>query len=347
MFYDTRSPSLGCGFAGAAPGTTTVQLMSGGLARTYILHIPPGYGGTPSPGKPTPLVLNIHGLLSSAAQQESWSGMDSVADSENFIVAYPNGAGSPVSWNAGDCCEFVDTSRNDVAFLSALIDDVGRKACIALDRVYATGMSNGGFMSHDLACNLSDRIAAIGPVSGVLGVPPADCMPGRPIPVMEFHGTADPLVPYDGGSPALSLWSIVYPGESPPVFRSVAETITFWRTQDSCSGAPQQTYSSGDATCETYGGCQGGAVVTLCTIAGGGHTWPGGNPGALPSIASVVVGTMSSSINASAQLWSFFKNYKLPAGFDGGVTVPPPYLEGDSAPPDTGAAGVAPDATTE
>jgi polyhydroxybutyrate depolymerase len=142
---------------------------------------------------------------------------------------------------------------------------------------------------------------------------------------MEFHGTADPLVQYDGGAPSPALWSLLYPNAAPPVFRSVADTIAFWRTKDGCSDTPQQTYSNGDATCETYSGCQEGATVTLCTIAGGGHTWPGGSSAALPSFATSIVGPMSTSIDASSQLWQFFKGYKLPAGFDGGVTVKPPY----------------------
>jgi polyhydroxybutyrate depolymerase len=306
------------------------------MARSYVLHVPPGYSG-----KATPLVINIHGFLSSASQQEAWSAMDSTADHENFIVAYPNGVGSPPGWNAGTCCAFSDSSRDDVAFISAVIDDVAGQTCVALDRVYATGMSNGGFMSHNLACNLSDRIAAIGPVSGVIGVPPADCSPGRAMPIMEFHGTADPLVPYDGGAPSATLWSFVYPNQPPPTFESVGDTIAFWTAKDGCSGPPQQTFSNGDTTCETYGGCQDNAVVTLCTIANGGHTWPGGSTSALPSIAGTIVGKMTTSINASNELWNFFKTYKLPAGFDGGVTSPPPYALSD------GGAPVSSDAATE
>ena len=322
LTYDTNAPSSACGSSSAAPGTKTVQVMSGGLSRSYILHIPPGYDG-----KPAPLVINMHGFLSSASQQEAWSAMDTVADSENFVVVYPNGAGMPSSWNAGSCCEYNDPSRDDVAFITTVIDDVAQSTCIALDRVYATGMSNGGFMSQNLGCNLSDRIAAIGPVSGVLGVAPEDCMPGRAIPVMEFHGTADPLVPYDGGAASAELWSFVYPNTPPPEFASVADTISFWRTQDGCGATPQQTYSNGNATCETYSGCQGGAVVTLCTIAGGGHTWPGGSTTALPAVATAITGPMTQSINASSQLWEFFKGYKLPSGFAGGVTATPPYLD--------------------
>jgi polyhydroxybutyrate depolymerase len=331
--------SPGCATTPPDAGSKTVTLMSGGLARSYILHVPTGYAG-----QPTPLVINMHGFLSDASQQESWSAMDTVADSEGFLVAYPNGAGSPSSWNAGACCEFTDTSRDDVAFVSAVIDDVAQSHCVELDRVYATGMSNGGFMSQNLACNLSDRIAAIGPVAGVIGIAPVDCTPARPIPVMEFHGTADPLVPYDGGSPSASLWSLLYPDAPPPTFESVAYTVDFWRNLDGCGPTPTQTFSNGDATCESYTGCQGGVAVTLCTIAGGGHTWPGGNPNALPSEAALFTGPMSTSINASSQLWNFFKAYTLPSGFDAGVTATPPYTLPplpEAGPSDAGAAPAA------
>jgi polyhydroxybutyrate depolymerase len=327
--YGTNAPSSGCGASTIKPGTKTIVFADaggggadGGSPRQYILHVPPGYTGDPMP-----LVLNMHGFLSNDAQQEAWSEMDSVADSEGFIVSYPEGAGNPLSWNAGACCEFKDTTRDDVAFVASIIDDVGQNGCIALDRVYATGMSNGGFMSQNLGCNLSDRIAAIGPVAGVLGVAPEDCKPGRAMPVMEFHGTADPLVPYDGGSPNATYFGVLYPGQTPPVFASVADTVSFWTTTDGCSTTPQQTYSNGDATCETYSGCQGGAVVTICTIAGGGHTWPGGNVSALPdpTVVGGIVGKTSTSINASSALWTFFKGYTLPTGFDAGVSSPPPY----------------------
>jgi polyhydroxybutyrate depolymerase len=334
--YDTNLPSAGCGGMQAKPGTSTVTIMSAGVARTYVLHVPPHVTS-----QPTPLVINMHGFLSNATQQEQWSEMDATADSENFVVAYPNGAGNPASWNAGTCCDFDDTTRDDVAFIGAVIDDVAQNGCIALDRVYATGMSNGGFMSHNLACNLSDRIAAIGPVSGVLGIPTTECHPGRAVPVMEFHGTSDPLVPYDGGTPNQTDWTFLYPNTTPPTFASVADTIAFWTSQDGCTAAPMQTYSSGDATCQTYGGCAGGAAVTLCTIAGGGHTWPGGDPsalasGSLGSLVSSVIGKTSTSIDASNQLWNFFKGYKLPVGFDGGATYPPPYLAPDGGGGDAG-----------
>jgi polyhydroxybutyrate depolymerase len=355
--YDTNAPSSGCQSSSLVPGTKTITFADaggggadGGAARQYILHVPPSYSG-----QPMPLVVNMHGFLSDDSQQEAWSEMDTVADSEGFIVAYPEGAGSPLSWNAGACCEFKETSRDDAAFVSKIIDDVAQNGCVELDRVYATGMSNGGFMSQNLGCNLSDRIAAIGPVSGVLGVAPEDCKPGRAMPVMEFHGTADPLVPYDGGPPNATYFGVLYPGETPPIFASVADTVSFWVANDGCDATPMQTYSNGDATCETYSGCQGGALVTLCTIAGGGHTWPGGNIDALPdpTLAAGLVGKTSVDINASSQLWTFFKGYKLPLGFDAGVTTPPPYATfspevsdaGDDAPSTTSQEAGAPDAS--
>jgi polyhydroxybutyrate depolymerase len=150
-------------------------------------------------------------------------------------------------------------------------------------------MSNGGFLSHRLGCELSTRIAAIAPVAGVMGIP--TCTPARPVPVMHFHGTLDPLVPYSGGSPL--------------GFPSVPVTNDGWAARNACTGSAQQTYQKGDATCMTHDQCAGGVSVTLCTIDGGGHTWPGGLP--VP-----VLGKTSTDISATDAMWDFFQKYKLP-----------------------------------
>ncbi len=142
-------------------------------------------------------------------------------------------------------------------------------------RVYVTGMSNGGFMSQRLACDLSDRIAAIAPVAG--NNVTTSCVPTRPISVMEFHGTADSTVPYSGTGP----------------------TIAAWVDRNGCDSSPAVTFDSGNARCETYNGCDGGVEVTLCTITGLGHAWPGAFGG-------------TSDISATDAMWSFFERYRLP-----------------------------------
>ena len=270
-----------------ASGDSVWTVTSGGLPRLVNVHVPTAY----DPTKPTPLVLNFHGFTSDAIQEAILSQMSPLADANDFIVMYPVGTGVPLSWNAGACCgTAAATGVDDIQMVRDLLDQAEQQLCIDPHRIYATGMSNGGFLSHRIGCELADRFAAIAPVAGVLGIPDADCHPSRPVPVIEFHGTSDPLVPWDGST------TLGFP--------SVTSTFTGWADRDGCTGAPAQTYQHGDATCSTYSQCAGGAEVTLCTIQGGGHTWPGGTP--VPTL-----GATSTDISASAAMWTFFAAHPL------------------------------------
>jgi polyhydroxybutyrate depolymerase len=271
--------------AAEASGDSTWNVQTDAGARTALVHVPTGY----DPTKPTAVVLNFHGYVGTSAEQETLSLMDAEADSQGFVVVYPQGTGTIPSWNGGACCGTAASDDvDDVGFVSVLIDQLESTLCVDPRRVFATGISNGGFLSQRLACELSDKIAAIGPVAGVMGIP--TCTPSRPVPVIEFHGTSDPLVPYDG-DPAIG-----YP--------SVATTISGWVMRNGCNTTPKTTYSNGDATCVTYSQCQEGADVTLCTIDGGGHTWPGGTP--IP-----VLGVTSTDISATDAMWSFFAQHPM------------------------------------
>ncbi|HUJ63242.1 MAG TPA: PHB depolymerase family esterase [Kofleriaceae bacterium] len=264
-----------------ASGDTTWTLTSGGLPRVANVHVPPSY----DPTRGMPVVFNFHGFTSDAVQEAVLTAMSPAADAEGYIVIYPYGTGTPLSWNAGACCGTATaTNVDDIGFVKDLLALAEQRLCIDPARVYATGMSNGGFLSHRIGCELADTFAAIAPVAGVDGMP--TCNPSRPVPVMEFHGTADPLVPYNGSS-VLG-------------FDSVPDTFTGWATRDGCTGAPVQTYAHGDATCMTYQGCD----VTLCTIDGGGHTWPGGLP--VPAL-----GVTSTDISATDAMWTFFAAHHL------------------------------------
>jgi polyhydroxybutyrate depolymerase len=255
-----------------------------GATRTANVHVPASY----DPSKPTPLVLNFHGYTSDGGQEALLSNMSAKADQAGFVVVYPQGLNQ--SWNAGACCGVSASSGvDDVGFVGQLLDELESRLCVDVHRVFATGMSNGGFLSHRLGCEMSTRIAAIAPVAGVLGVPA--CNPVRPVPVMHFHGTADPLVPYDG-SPSLG-------------FPSVEDTFTGWAARDSCAGSPATTFSKGDTSCASYEQCAGGASVTLCTVQGGGHTWPGGLP--VPAL-----GYTTTELSATDAMWTFFTQHPLP-----------------------------------
>jgi polyhydroxybutyrate depolymerase len=162
--------------------------------------------------------------------------------------------------------------------------------CVDQKRIYATGMSNGGFMSHRLGCERANRFAAIAPVAGVLGIPPGSCTPSRPMPIIHFHGTADTLEPYDGGGTS--------------GFPSVAQTISGWSTRNGCSAAPTQTFSNGAAHCESTLDCTSGVEVVLCTIDGMGHCWPGQS--------FCPFGNASTEISANQAMWEFFQRFALP-----------------------------------
>jgi len=261
---DDEPPAAACDGLPADTGDSVVTVSFGGRERSYRLHLPPSY----DPSVPTPLVLNFHALGSSAGIQESYTQMSAKSDDEGFVVVHPQGIGG--SWNGGACCGQAQASRSDdVGFVAAILDDLSDRVCVDSRRVYATGMSNGGFMSHRLACDLADRISAIAPVAGTNAT--LSCAPSRPVPVMHFHGTLDTIVPFAG----------------------TRRTIADWVERNGCDSEPRVTFDEGNATCETYGSCTDEADVTLCSIRGLAHLWPGG-PGGL------------SSIDATDAIWEFF-----------------------------------------
>jgi polyhydroxybutyrate depolymerase len=281
-----------CAGKTGASGDLTLNLTSGGMARDSLLHVPPGY----DPTKGAMLVVNYHGFSSNAPEEVALCGMNAVADARGFLVAYPDGVGN--GWNAGDCCtELQPPNVDDIQFTKDLLALLGSEYCLDPSRIYATGMSNGGFLSHRLGCAMADTFAAIAPVAGVLGIPPSDCTPSRPVPIIDFHGTADPVVPYDGGEAAKLVPGVV--------FRSVPSTIDFWRGADSCLGAGTVDYQYGSATCTRWSDCQGGADVELCTLLGEGHEWPGGLP--VPTL-----GASTNDVNATDRMIDFFVAHPLP-----------------------------------
>ncbi|HGG57435.1 MAG TPA: hypothetical protein ENK31_06530, partial [Nannocystis exedens] len=247
----TSTGGVMCMGGGLGPGDHDLEIEHGGLTRTLRLHIPPSYDGSEA----SPLVVNFHGLTSNVQEQVFFSGMNKTADAEGFMVAYPQGYMD--SWNAGVCCGGAESAMiDDVGFVRALIETLEGATCIDPARIFATGMSNGGFMTHRLACEASDLFAAFAPVSSVLLTEP--CEPERPVPIMMFNGTSDTLVPYEGG-----------------LFLGAVETFESWAAKGGCAGAPALTFAKGAATCQTYQECAEGAEVTLCTIDPMGHCWPG------------------------------------------------------------------------
>lgn len=282
-------------FAGPARGATTPQSIEhGGLTRTYLVHLPAGYDGKTA----LPLVLVLHGGGGDGAGTARLTGFSDVADREGFIVAYPDG----VDRNWRDGREVVGQPEvDDVGFLSALVEHLGRTYAVDPRRIYATGISNGALMSYTLACERAALFAAVGPVAGSMPEPLGPrCRPARPISIVQIHGTEDRFVPWDGG--------FVIGGRRGRVL-SVPDTIALWAGLDGCPTAPRTVQEPdrdrGDGTRVRrtgWGPCRDGTEVALYTVEGGGHTWPGG----LQYLPVWIVGRTSRDLVASAAIWAFF-----------------------------------------
>lgn len=261
-----------------APGNADETIESGGLTRQYILHVPPAYDGA----KPLPLVVNLHGAGSNATQQAFYSGFPQKADQEGFILITPDGAGTPRQWNFLG----LKAGADDIGFIRDLLDRIEADLRADASRVYATGISSGGAMSASLACALQDRIAAVAPVSA-LYYPPG-CPTARAVPLIEFHGTDDKIVPFAGGR----IGGLPSP--------NVEEATAAWARADGCDATPQRQQVTEHVRLEAFGGCRGHVAVQLYIVEGGGHTWPGGKADV------VLLGVTTHEVSATDLIWQFF-----------------------------------------
>jgi polyhydroxybutyrate depolymerase len=264
--------------------------VSSGEQRDYVLHVPRSYDRA----RPTALVISLHGAALWGAAQRETSRWNEVAERHGFIVVYPTGVGG-----AGTRIWRVDRSdglMKDVTFISALIDTLEAAYTIDSTRIYVNGLSNGGGMAFVLSCTLSDRIAAVGMVAAAQTLEWGWCTDRRAVPVIAFHGTADRLVPYEGGA----SW------EFPVRFPHIATWMANWARRNQCAADPVESAVAGDVTRREYRECAADAAVVLYTVEGGGHSWPGG--GSLPEWW---VGPVSHSIDATSEMWAFFREHRL------------------------------------
>ncbi|RME45375.1 MAG: hydrolase [Deltaproteobacteria bacterium] len=248
-------------------GRSVRTITSGGLERTFRLYVPTIY----DPSKGHALVFDMHGFGGNMDQQAEATGYEEKAEVRGFIVVHPQGVDD--SWNGGSCCgTAAEQNIDDVGFISDMIDAISAEYCIDPRYVFATGMSNGGFMSHRLGCELADRIAAIGPNSGIIGI--ENCSPARNVPVLQSHGTRDVIVPYEEGVASAEAWA----------------------EHNGC-GEKAVVEEFRDAVCEEYADCNEGASVRLCSFSGG-HTWP--------------VSDSPNAYDATDATWAFFKDHPMP-----------------------------------
>ena len=281
---------VGSTFSNFAQQTINASIIHDGIQRDYILYIPEVYDGSTT----VPLVLNFHGYGSNAAQQMFYGDFRDIADTEGFLLVHPEGTTfiGDQFWNVG----FPGLSSNidDVGFTEALIDELATLYAIDLDRVYATGMSNGGFMSFLLACQLSEKIAAVASVTGSMTQDTFDdCNAQHPTPVLQIHGTDDGVVLYNGNN--LSI--------------PIADVISYWVDHNNCESTPTTTTlpdidPSDGSTIEhsVYEDGDNGITTEHMKVIGGGHTWPG---------SVINTGGTNQDIDASMEIWLFFSRYDI------------------------------------
>ncbi len=258
-------------------------ISSGGIKRTFKLHIPHRYASDTA----TALVLNFHGRTSNAFAQEQLSEFSLLADEQGFIVVYPQATGSPSTWE-----DFPESGSgvDDVQFTRDLIAHLSIELNIDPARIYATGLSNGGGMANRLACDLADRIAAIAPIAGGY-YDWEKCTPSRPVPVIAFHGQRDEIIPYYGTNlegvvnlPALPIWA------------------ADWAARNQCAPAPKHTSTGGVITTDSWSHCANGADVVLYSLTMEGHYWP----------ITTFGGDVFDPTTVNDLIWEFFTAHPMP-----------------------------------
>ncbi|MEY2996985.1 MAG: hypothetical protein RIQ82_364 [Bacteroidota bacterium] len=274
---DNKNPDAQCGDNQGA-----MILNHNGLNREYLIHVPENYDNS----VPAPIVFNLHGYGGYAMDHLAYADMRILSDQEGFILIYPQGScleGSP-HWNSFLSGPDNKSDAEDIDFFSSLIDEISSNYNVDLERVYVCGYSNGGMMSYALACALSDRIAAIGSISGNMLDWPEVCAPTHPIPVIIFHGTNDEVLPYQGNSE----WS------------SIPYAVNYWAEFNELGQTPSQTqtFSSGTRLVEyeTYGPGLNEVSLDLYRVIQGEHYW-------------FDQGTLGFSLNQT--LWDFFDRYDI------------------------------------
>jgi polyhydroxybutyrate depolymerase len=262
-----------------------------GADREYLLSVPAGYDDT----KPAPLLFDFHGFTSSMQEQAVYTHLAEQGAQRGYVVITPNGQGDVLRrWSLLPSAKV----NPDVAFVQAMLRTTNRTLCINPRRIFATGISNGAMFSTVLACALPARFAAIAPVAGINGAPVCD--PGTPrVNVLAFHGTADPIVPYQGGD----YFSGAIAGRTDGRAQAtpVDDATAAWAEFDGCGTPSTPTFVADDVQHLVWPDCPTNGTVELYRVLGGGHTWPGATP-----VRSARLGATTPSISATKLILDFF-----------------------------------------
>lgn len=269
------------------PGTTSnIEIQNGNTKRSYLVHLPPSYSNT----NPHALILSFHGYDSNDLVQERISKLNQISNNKDVIVVYPQGTTGILAargWNTG---HHPTLTANDVLFVSNLLNNLQSNLCINPKQIYATGFSNGGGFVGELACKLSNRIAAFAPISGSYVTAFSACTTTRPVSILEFHGTADKINPY-GGMTTLNEFSTQF-------------WLSAWAKKVGCSPKPSITKESNNITKYVWSSCRDNASIIHYKIVNGSHVWPRGQ-------FKLAANGIQQDVNTASIIWNFFQQHPL------------------------------------
>ncbi|HYZ99607.1 MAG TPA: PHB depolymerase family esterase [Acidimicrobiales bacterium] len=302
------SPSGGCdgpatGQVDGAERTMEVR----GVQRQFLVSAPAWDEGD----EPPPLVVDFHGLAEGSEVHAEMTQLGPLGVAEGFVTVFPHGTGDPVAWDATPDPEVND----DLAFVAALLDRLERQRCVDTARVYATGLSNGAMMTSTVACTMADRFAAVAPVAGILL--PEPCAPARPVPVLTVHGTADPILLFNGGLNTDALDAALGGGDESTTSTTAAAdldgegypaTVSDWARLNGCEDAWQDERVSDEVIRRTFD-CPDDALVEFLIVEGGGHSWPSSE---FSRQIEEFVGPTTFDIDGSREVWDFVSQFRLP-----------------------------------
>jgi polyhydroxybutyrate depolymerase len=279
------------------------DLQVSGAHRTYLLTTP-----RPHSRQPAAVVVDFHGYGEGDTTESLTTQFGALGQKDGFISIFPAGRGSPIQWDTS-----TKPGNSDVRFVAALLNKVEATQCVDKSRIYATGLSQGAFMTSTMACVMSSRFAAFAPVSGVQLSSP--CPASRPVPILAFHGTGDPILHFNGGVGLAVLADDLHAHAKPlpklPTARlfgpGYPATVKAWAARDGCAARPTDTKLSPHVIKRVYH-CPAGVAVDFDIILGGGHSWPGS---AFSAEIARFVGQTTMEINATNAIWAFFQHFQL------------------------------------
>lgn len=283
--------------ASLSRGVNDLTLDAGGAVHDVRIFVPESVSSDPAP-----TVLNWHGLGSTGANQAAFTGYETLADEEGFVVVHATGVDGGTGSNSWELAQFDTPERDDLAFADALIDLVVNDWCADPLRIYSTGMSNGGLFTSELVCNRAGRIAAAASIAGTSHAP--TCAPERAVPYISFHGTADNVVPFDADEPSVLLPPA---GVDALIDDSTPAEFAEFAADAGCDAEPTRVEETAEVVRYDYTGCADGTPMAFYEIVGGGHTWPSSPQ----SDQLADFGFFTQDIDATADAWAFMSQFSL------------------------------------